>query len=221
MRLLLNIKKRKRGADKKYDPKNEFFSYSAYLNEKKRLMSFYNNGFSTKWLKRYSQQSHKYIGQPLGNILFLVERRLDVALYRIKFCSSVSQARQIIGHGKVLVNDVSVLRPSYQLKPGDVLRIKKLNGLDLSDQNFTLLETPKRRKIHSLDPMTHKRRKQQIFRNKIKQSQNLIKKPLFLFRFLHFEVNYILKTAIFLYSPQVLYYPDKIRLDFIRRRFRV
>nr|YP_010470418.1 ribosomal protein S4 [Tetraselmis marina]UVF37906.1 ribosomal protein S4 [Tetraselmis marina] len=222
MRFLLNIRKRKKKSEKKYDPKNAFFSYSAYLNEKRRLMSFYQNSFSTRWLKRYCRQSYKFLGQPLGNILFLIERRLDVSLYRIKFCKSVLQARQLIGHGKILMNNVPIFSPSYQLKAGDVLKMKKINNVGPWPGNgFTILKKSAQKKMRFLDPIAHKRRRQQLLRNKInKQISNREKKPGFLFRPLNFEVNYILRTAIFLFSPQILYYEDKIRLDFIRRRLK-
>lgn len=50
----------------------------------------------------------------------VLEKRLDFALFRAMFASSVRQARQFILHGNVFVNDIKITQPGYQLKPGDV-----------------------------------------------------------------------------------------------------
>lgn len=50
----------------------------------------------------------------------VLEKRLDFALFRAMFASSVRQARQFILHGNVYVNDVKITQPGYELKPGDV-----------------------------------------------------------------------------------------------------
>lgn len=50
----------------------------------------------------------------------VLEKRLDFALFRAMFASSVRQARQFILHGNVYVNDLKITQPGYQLKPGDV-----------------------------------------------------------------------------------------------------
>jgi small subunit ribosomal protein S4 len=58
------------------------------------------------------------------NLLFLLERRLDNAIYRAGFSTSRRQARQLVNHGHVLVNDRKVDIPSYQVKSGDTLTVK-------------------------------------------------------------------------------------------------
>ena len=58
------------------------------------------------------------------NLLFLLERRLDNAIYRAGFSTSRRQARQLVNHGHVLVNDRKVDIPSYPVKPGDSRTIK-------------------------------------------------------------------------------------------------
>ncbi|CCH40758.1 37S ribosomal protein NAM9, mitochondrial [Wickerhamomyces ciferrii] len=54
----------------------------------------------------------------------VLEKRLDFALFRAMFASSVRQARQFILHGNVFVNDVKITQPNYQLKAGDVFHVK-------------------------------------------------------------------------------------------------
>lgn len=50
----------------------------------------------------------------------VLEKRLDFALFRALFASSIRQARQYILHGNVRVNGVVIKSPGYTLKPGDV-----------------------------------------------------------------------------------------------------
>jgi small subunit ribosomal protein S4 len=59
------------------------------------------------------------------NLLFLLERRLDNAVYRAGFSTSRRQARQLVNHGHILVNDRKVDIPSYQVKPGDTITVKE------------------------------------------------------------------------------------------------
>jgi small subunit ribosomal protein S4 len=59
------------------------------------------------------------------NLLFLLERRLDNAVYRAGFSTSRRQARQLVNHGHILVNDRKVDIPSFQVKPGDVIGVRE------------------------------------------------------------------------------------------------
>jgi small subunit ribosomal protein S4 len=59
------------------------------------------------------------------NLLFLLERRLDNAVYRAGFSTSRRQARQLVNHGHIQVNDRKVDIPSYQVKPGDTINVKE------------------------------------------------------------------------------------------------
>ncbi|AET40749.1 mitochondrial 37S ribosomal protein uS4m Ecym_6374 [Eremothecium cymbalariae DBVPG len=54
----------------------------------------------------------------------VLEKRLDFALFRAMFASSIRQARQFILHGNVFVNGVKIKHPGYQLKPGDIFNVK-------------------------------------------------------------------------------------------------
>lgn len=53
-----------------------------------------------------------------------LERRLDFALFRSMFASSVRQARQFIIHGNCFVNGLKITSPGYPLKAGDVFHVK-------------------------------------------------------------------------------------------------
>jgi len=70
------------------------------------------------------------------NLLQLLERRLDNAVYRSGFASSRPQARQLVKHNHFLVNGKKVNIPSYILKVGDVIEVK-----EKSRDNSLILES--------------------------------------------------------------------------------
>ena len=59
------------------------------------------------------------------NLIGLLERRLDAAVFRAKFVSTMFAARQFINHGHIKVNGRKVNIASYQLKVGDVIEVKE------------------------------------------------------------------------------------------------
>ena len=68
----------------------------------------------------------------------LLERRLDVILYRTKFCVTVRQAKQLINHGHVLLNGKKVKNNSKVVEKGDVVAIQKnLKSRKLIEQNLS------------------------------------------------------------------------------------
>ncbi|KAI4946646.1 hypothetical protein J4E91_007336 [Alternaria rosae] len=52
-----------------------------------------------------------------------LERRLDTAIFRALFASSVRQARQFVVHGLVKVNGKKMVYPGYALNPGDMFQV--------------------------------------------------------------------------------------------------
>lgn len=52
-----------------------------------------------------------------------LEKRLEVALFRAMFASSVRQAREFIKNGHVKVNGVTIKHPAFPLKSGDVFNV--------------------------------------------------------------------------------------------------
>jgi ribosomal protein S4 len=85
---------------------------------------------------------------PYVNMTFYpLERRLDTAIWRALFASSVIQARQFVVHGHVKVNGKKMIYPGYQLNPGDLFQVdpekvmfatgarKKRKGSHISEQD--------------------------------------------------------------------------------------
>jgi len=69
--------------------------------------------------KRASQEKG-VVGEVL---LQKLERRLSNVVYRLGFGNSQAQARQLVRHGHVRVNDRKIDIPSYQVRVGDVLTL--------------------------------------------------------------------------------------------------
>jgi small subunit ribosomal protein S4 len=59
------------------------------------------------------------------NLFVLLERRLDNVVYRLRFSTSRSQARQLVLHGHVMVNGKRVNVPSYLVRAEDVIEIEE------------------------------------------------------------------------------------------------
>jgi small subunit ribosomal protein S4 len=55
----------------------------------------------------------------------MLERRLDNVVYRSGFATSRRQARQLVNHGHIFVNERKVNIPSFQVKVGDVVTVKE------------------------------------------------------------------------------------------------
>lgn len=52
-----------------------------------------------------------------------LEKRLDTAIFRALFASSTRQAKQIVVHGQVRVNEVMIRNPGHILKHGDIIQV--------------------------------------------------------------------------------------------------
>ena len=58
------------------------------------------------------------------NLLQFLEARLDNTVFRLGIGSTRRQARQFVTHRHIMVNDVVVNVPSFQLKPGDIVSVR-------------------------------------------------------------------------------------------------
>lgn len=93
--------------------------YGTQLLEKQKVKSIY--GVYEKQFKRFYSLAVKAEGSPGDNLLSLLERRLDNAVYRLKFSVTRAQSRQVVVHGHVFVNGKRVYSPSYLVSVGDVI----------------------------------------------------------------------------------------------------
>lgn len=95
--------------------------YGTQLAEKQKVKQMY--GMLERQFRRFFSIATKQVGGAGENLLSLLERRLDNVVYRLKFATTRTQARQIVVHGHVLVNGVRVYSPSYFVKIGDVVSL--------------------------------------------------------------------------------------------------
>src|SRR2546421_571993 len=78
------------------------------------------------------ENTKNYPGYFYQNFFSLLEKRLDVVLYRCGFVKTISGAGQLIIHKKILVNDKIVTIPGYILQPGDCISVQSKNAETVS-----------------------------------------------------------------------------------------
>jgi small subunit ribosomal protein S4 len=96
--------------------------YRHQLREKQKARRYYQ--LLEKQFRSYYDKASRQPGVTGENLLRLLERRLDNVVVRLGFAASRRQARQLIGHGHFLVNGRRVNKPSYQLRPGEVISVR-------------------------------------------------------------------------------------------------
>ena len=95
--------------------------YGVQLREKQKVKRVY--GVLERQFRRYFAIASKSKGVTGETLLQLLERRLDNVVYRLGLASSRSEARQMVLHGHIRVNDRRVNIPSYLVREGDSIAI--------------------------------------------------------------------------------------------------
>lgn len=103
--------------------KKRLSDYGLQLAEKQKAKKIYN--LLEKQFRLTFEKAQKKIGDTGIIFLTMLEMRFDNVVFRSGLASSHTQARQIVSHGHLLVNNRKVNIPSYQIKVGDVIKIKK------------------------------------------------------------------------------------------------
>jgi small subunit ribosomal protein S4 len=96
--------------------------FGVKLQEKQKLR--YNYGLSETQLRRLVVDARKSQNPTGDTLLELLERRLDNVVFRSGFAPSIPAARQLVNHGHVLLNGLSVNIPSIRLRAGDLVALK-------------------------------------------------------------------------------------------------
>jgi small subunit ribosomal protein S4 len=97
--------------------------YAVRLREKQRLRAQY--GIREAQLKRVFQEARRAEGLTGENLVELLEMRLDALIVRAGIARTTAQARQMVVHRHILVDGQLVDRPSYRLKPGQLIHVKE------------------------------------------------------------------------------------------------
>jgi len=96
--------------------------YAKQLREKQKIKRIY--GVSERQFRNTFEKVSSLPGITGHNLLAALESRLDNMVYRMGFAASRKAARQLIRHRHVEINGKSVDVPSYQVRPGEELRVR-------------------------------------------------------------------------------------------------
>lgn len=97
--------------------------YAVRLREKQRLREQY--GIREAQLRKTFQEAKRTQGLTGENLVELLEMRLDSLVLRSGFARTMAQARQLVVHGHMLVNGEKVDRPSFRVKPGQLIHVRE------------------------------------------------------------------------------------------------
>ena len=109
--------------------KGKMSDFGTQLKAKQKLKGCYANLSERQFHKVYDE-AVRMTGDSSENLIGLLERRLDMVVYRSKFVPTIFAARQFVSHGHVKVNGKRVTIASIRIKPGDTIELtEKSKGL--------------------------------------------------------------------------------------------
>jgi small subunit ribosomal protein S4 len=97
--------------------------YGVRLEEKQKLK--FNYGLTESQLYRYIKEARRRQGVTGLVLLQLLEMRLDTLCFTLGFGATMAQARQLVNHGHITVNNKVVNIPSFQCRINDIIGIKE------------------------------------------------------------------------------------------------
>ncbi len=107
------------------------------LREKQKARRVY--GILEAQFRGYFRKAERKKGVTGEILLQLLETRLDNIIYRLGIATSRPAARQIVRHGHIEVNGRSVDIPSYQVRVGEIVRVReksrKIDAIKVAIEN--------------------------------------------------------------------------------------
>ena len=104
--------------------------YGVQLREKQKIRRMY--GLLEDQFRNYFDNALRQSGRTGETLVKLLERRFDNVVYRLGLAPSRKAARQLIGHGHLMINNTVVNIPSYLMKAGDMIQVRdKSKKLDV------------------------------------------------------------------------------------------
>ena len=126
------------------DRKAKVVGYGLQLREKQKAKRIY---FTQEGqFRNYFEKAVRHRGVTGAMLLQQLERRLDNVIYRIGFAQSRRQARQLVRHGHVAVDNRKVNIPSYEVSVGEEISIRE------NSRKLTVLELAKEFASHGTTP---------------------------------------------------------------------
>lgn len=103
--------------------RRKYSEYALQLEEKQKILFHY--GLRETQLRRFVREAKRISDTNwVSTLANLLERRLDNIVFRLGFAGSIPAARQLVVHGKVLVNGRKLDIRSAVLKRGDRVELK-------------------------------------------------------------------------------------------------
>jgi small subunit ribosomal protein S4 len=135
-------------------------NFGLQMREKQKVKRIY--GLLERQFRNYFHKAARSKGVTGTMLLQFLERRLDNVIYQLGFATSRRQARQLVIHGYVFVNDHRVNIPSYLVKLNDeiFIRFKTKGQKSVTDQ----IETSKSRALPAWLEVDHTHFKAKIKR---------------------------------------------------------
>jgi len=147
--------------------RSKLLGYGIQLREKQKVKRIY--GLLESQFRLAFARANSRKGITGSNLLEELERRLDNVVYSLGFAASRAQARQLVRHGHVAVDNRKVSIPSFRVGKGQTVSIKEKSRaneqikasvetarargvpawLDLTPESFSgrVVELPKREDI--------------------------------------------------------------------------
>ena len=97
--------------------------YGLQLREKQRAKFIY--GVQEKQFRNTFDKAAKKKGITGENLLIMLEERLDNVVYRMGFGSTRAEARQLVSHKAIMVDDKVVNIPSFQVVAGAKIAVRE------------------------------------------------------------------------------------------------
>jgi small subunit ribosomal protein S4 len=98
--------------------------FAVQLAAKQKLKGYYAN-MTERQFRRMYETAVRLRGDTAENLVGLLERRLDMVVYRMNFAPTIFAARQFVNHGHVSVNGRRVNIPSYLCREGDLIEVRE------------------------------------------------------------------------------------------------
>ena len=124
--------------------KSKLSDFGIQLKAKQKLKGYYGDVTEKQFRATYAE-AVRLKGDTSQNLIGLLERRLDMVVYRAKFVPTIFAARQIVNHGHVMVNGRRCNIASARVSPGDVIELgskAKDMALVIEAQGLSERETP-------------------------------------------------------------------------------
>ena len=117
------------------DNNKKLTEYGIRLEEKQKLK--FNYGLTESQLYRYVKEARRRQGVTGLILLQLLEMRLDTVCFSLGFAKTIAQARQLVNHGHITVNNKVVSIPSFQCRLNDLISVKdNVNSKNLVENNM-------------------------------------------------------------------------------------